>query len=93
MVTIGCGALGMRLIGGDLRDDNDGGEGAAGGTHAFPTRCFSATGEVDEIVDRWAKGWTLMVSLEINRAPWTLSPVPVDCWSTAAVIDIQLSSL
>jgi hypothetical protein len=52
MVTGGCEAMGMRAVGGDLRDEIDGGEGAGGGTRAVPARRFSATGEVDEVVDR-----------------------------------------
>ena len=47
--------MGVRVVGGDLRDDKDGGEGAGGGILALPTRRFSAAGEVDEVVDRLAK--------------------------------------
>lgn len=52
MGTGECEAIGMRVVGGDLRDEIDGGEGAGGRTRAVPARRFSATGEVDEVVDR-----------------------------------------
>jgi hypothetical protein len=52
MVTGECEAIGMRAVGGDLRDEIDGGEGAGGGTRAVPARRFSATGEVDEVAGR-----------------------------------------